>query len=179
MGPARSFGLLITLLASLQATTLERLSLDDMTAKSTAIVDGRVLSSYVIQNGPLIFTHFKVQVLEQWKGVSAAEVDVAVPGGMLGRKTQTVAGAPALQAGTEYIFFLWTGKSDITQIIGLSQGVMGVTTTSAGTKTVNRAAPSDAMVDSSGRPAQASGFQMSLSDLRSRVAQTLVAGAKR
>lgn len=59
----------------LAGATLERLTLDDLTAKSTAIVPGKVISSYASFRGPIIYTHYEVQVSEQ-QGTSGSSLDV-------------------------------------------------------------------------------------------------------
>jgi hypothetical protein len=64
----------------LAGATLERLTLDDVTAKSMAIVRGKVISSYASFRGPIIYTHYEVQVSEQ-HGTSGSSLDVVVPGG--------------------------------------------------------------------------------------------------
>lgn len=173
---ARIAVFLIILLASLQATTLQKLSLDDMTAQSTAIVHGRVTGSYAAQNGPIIFTHFTVQVLERWKDPAATVVDIAVPGGTVGAKTQSVGGAPLLDTGSEYMFFLWTGKSGVTQILGLYQGLLTVTAGASGELMVSRPAGSALMLDSSGKSIPDSGLQMRLRDLTGQISRNLSAG---
>ncbi|MGH9665509.1 MAG: hypothetical protein ACRD9L_13880, partial [Bryobacteraceae bacterium] len=61
--------------------TLERLSLDDMIVKSTAIVHARVTGSYAAASGRMIYTHYTIQVSESLKGKAAGAMDVAVPGG--------------------------------------------------------------------------------------------------
>lgn len=110
----------------LRCATLEQLSLDDMIARSTVIVRGKVASSYAAFSGRMIYTHYTVQVSERFKGVGQGSIDVAVPGGTANRVRQTFEGAPVFQAGEEYVFFLWTGKSGPTQVVGLTQGLFAV-----------------------------------------------------
>src|SRR5579859_3953663 len=113
-------------LGQLSAATLQRLSLDDMIGKSTAIVRGKVASSYSAAAGPIVYTHYVVQVSERYKGGAGNTVDVAIPGGTLNGLRQTFAGTPSFNTGEEYVFFLWTGKSGVTQVIGLTQGLFAV-----------------------------------------------------
>src|SRR6267378_8502474 len=55
--------LVLTLgLGPLQCATLERLSLDDMIVKSTAIVRGKVTATYAALSGPIVYTHYNLQV---------------------------------------------------------------------------------------------------------------------
>ena len=53
--------------------TLEQLTLDDMTQKSTAIVRARVTGSHAGTRGTNIYTYFQLQVLETWKSWAKAK----------------------------------------------------------------------------------------------------------
>src|SRR5436305_11139949 len=55
-------------MSPLQSATLERLSLDDMIAKSTVIVRGKVTSAYAAASGPIIYPNYTVQVSQRLKG---------------------------------------------------------------------------------------------------------------
>src|SRR5215467_8138618 len=84
------FALVLTFCMSpLQSATLERLSLDDMITKSTAIVRGTVTGSHTTLQAPLIYTHYTIQVTERLKGAGASSVDVVVPGGTVTNVRQT------------------------------------------------------------------------------------------
>ncbi len=157
-------------LVSAQAATLEYMSTDDMIARSTAIVRGRVLSSSAKLHGPLIYTHYIVQVSERFKGPEAAQVDVVMPGGAAGGLRQTFPGTPALAGGGEYLLFLWTGASGLTHVIGLSQGVFTMGQDAGGELTASRPASAEAMLDSkTGRVIADQPVRLRLRDLRSRV----------
>ena len=52
--------------------TLERLSLEEMTARSTAIVRARAVSSSASFVGSTIYTQTRFQVLERWKGTASS-----------------------------------------------------------------------------------------------------------
>src|SRR5579862_7587607 len=110
----------------LPATTLEQLSLGDMIQKSTGIVHAKVTGSYAAYQGADIWTHYQLQVMEDWKPSGQVATEVAVPGGSAKGVRQSVAGAPVLTVGGEYVLFLWTSRSGITQVIGLSQGLFSV-----------------------------------------------------
>ena len=53
-----------------QAVTLQILTLDEMTQKSTSVVYAKVLDSYGALHGSMIYTHYHVQVMENWKGTT-------------------------------------------------------------------------------------------------------------
>jgi hypothetical protein len=165
----RIMSLIVCVLAA-RAATLEYLSLDEMTEKSTAIVRGRILGSNASLDGPLIYTHYAVQVLECWKGPETKQIDVVVLGGTAQGLRQTFSGTPALAEGGEYLLFLWTGPSGLTQLIGLSQGVFAVAKDEQGGLVATRAMSTDAMVDpKTGRVVTDQSFRLRLGDLRSRV----------
>jgi hypothetical protein len=162
----------------LDAATLARLSLDDMIRQSTAIIHGRVGGSSAAFRGSVIYTSYKVQVLEQWKGNSPATVDVALPGGSANGYRQSFPGTPQLTEGQEYILFLWTSKSGLTQIIGLTQGLFDLSTDASGVATANRGASSNSMLDPvTGRMVKDEAIQMLLKDLTSRISSTLAKGS--
>ncbi len=172
--------LLACLSAPVRATTLERLSLDDMILKSTAIIRGRVLSSQATVHKTLIYTHFQVQIVESWKGPAKGTVDVAVPGGSAGGVRQSFAGSPDLISGQEYLLFLWTGKTGLTHVIGLSQGAMTLGKDSEGNLVVTRGASAVTMLDrSTGQAVSDSNIFMRLRDMSERISATLAQGARR
>lgn len=155
------------------ATTLQQLSLDDMIRKSSEIVHGTVQCSGAAWRGSTLYTNYRVQVVEQWKGASAMQLDFSVPGGALNGIRQTYAGAPAIAEGQDVLLFLWTSKSGLRQVIGLSQGLFTLTARPDGQLFVSRGAATEIMLGPNGQPVQDAGFSMLLSDLRSRVANTL------
>ncbi len=160
------------------SATLQQLSLDDMIAQSTAIVRGKVSGSYAAARGPLIYTYYTVQVSETLKGAPQTSVTVAVPGGTANHLRQTVPGAPEFHGGDEFVFFLWTGKSGLTQVIGLTQGLFKLSPGQASDPVATRTASGELMLDrSSGRPVKDRTLVMNLSELRSRIAAALAPGA--
>jgi hypothetical protein len=159
----------------LQGATLERLSLDEMISKSTAIVRGTVAGSYAALSGPGIYTHYSIQVSERLKGVGSNSIEVVVPGGVAGGLRMSVSGAPVLNTGDEFVFFLYTGKSGLTSILGLTQGLFSLTK-GAAEPTATRAASSELMLDPiTARPVKDETLVMPLSQLRTRIAGGLKA----
>lgn len=170
-------------LASLPASTLQRLSLDDMILKSTTIVRGTIQPGTTAAfRGAIIFTHFQLSVTTALKGqaglISGQVIDVAVPGGVLNGIQQPVAGAPTLVPGQDYVFFLWTGKSGLTQVIGLSQGLFNVTKNAQGQLIVSRGAANSPMVDSGGQPVTDTNVQMTLAQLITKIQSVLAGGGQ-
>ena len=92
------------------STALLQMSLAQITAASTEIVQGTVTGSYTALSGKTIFTHYKIQVAERWKGAANATTDVAIPGGSFNNLRQSFAGVPVLQTGQTYLLFLMAGS---------------------------------------------------------------------
>ncbi|MCL5742489.1 MAG: hypothetical protein M1541_00985 [Acidobacteria bacterium] len=161
----------------LHAATLEKLTLDDMIQKSTDIVRAKVGSSYAAFRGSIIYTNFKIQVLERWKGTDQPAMEVSVPGGIAGGLRQSFAGVPQLIDGKEYLLFLWKGKTGGTQVIGFTQGVFQLPNGSSAESTAVRAATTETMLEpGTGRVIKDERIEMRLQDLRTQITKTLAKG---
>lgn len=169
-------GVILALLCSsgAWATTLQVLTTDQMIQQSTAIVHVKVSGSSAMLRGRNIYTVYALNVIETLKsGPNGALNSVAVPGGTLNGIRQMVAGAPALITGQEYVIFLWTSPSGLTQIIGLSQGLFGVTQDSSGNTVLVRPAASGLVVNQSGAAVPASAVTMTLAALQAEIQKVL------
>ena len=164
------------LLAAVAAhgATLQQLSMDQMSQLATAIVRARVTGSsaslYPTAGSPTIYTHYKLDVSEVWKGAATAEV--MLPGGDVNGKKQSFPGVPELRIGGEYILFLW--KSPTTGIIhtmGLTQGIFEVTPQADGSVSASRRQSGELMLDGSGQKVSDQAINMKLPDMKSRVRQ--------
>ncbi|MDQ6698591.1 MAG: hypothetical protein M3Z36_00210 [Acidobacteriota bacterium] len=164
-------------LAPLPGATLQSLTLEEMACKATAIVRGRVSGSYSAAQGSSISTHYQIQVLERWKGANGSTVDLMLPGGAASGYRQSFSGIPQLSAGNEYVLFLWTGKSGITQLIGLSQGAFDVIKSASGELMATRSATSELMLNAEGKAVLDQPFQMRLADMSSAVSKALARSA--
>jgi hypothetical protein len=112
-------------------------------------------------------------VLETWKSNGQPTTEVAVPGGVVKDIRQSVPGAPELKPGQEYVLFLWTSRSGLTQVIGLSQGRFNLSEESSGGAVAKRPPASELMLDVSGNPVEDRAVSFPLQDLRARVRRTL------
>lgn len=162
-----------TVLAPLQGATLERLSMDDLIAKSTAIVRGTVTDSWAAFTGSVIYTHYKIQVSETLKGTAQNQVEIVVTGGTVNSLSQNFAGSPTLHQGDQFVFFLWSSKAGLTQIMGLTQGLFALPQDGSSDPTATRAPTRELMLDpATARPVKDAALSMRLSDLRSLIAKT-------
>jgi hypothetical protein len=93
----------LAILASAGATTLQKLSLDDMIQQSTGIVRARVAGAHSALRGQNIYTYYRLQILEAPKvspGQGTSEIEVAVPGGTVNGTRQVAIGSPELTTGS-------------------------------------------------------------------------------
>ncbi len=93
------FFLVVAVLA--QATTLERLSLDELVAASSAVARVRCLGTESRWEGGEIWTFTSFEVLETMKGAVPRLITVRLPGGQLGHLVSKVDGVPRFHAGEE------------------------------------------------------------------------------
>ena len=163
-------------MAYANATTLQQLSLDDMIQQSTGIVRAQVTGSSSALRGQNIYTYYHLRILETAKpapGQTSREMDVAVPGGAVNGRREMVPGAPALTTGSQYVVFLWTSRSGLTQIIGLSQGLFLAIDQGPGRIRLARPAAADLMLDKNGKTVAGQSLGLEWSDLQARIRKGL------
>ena len=153
---------------SAAAATLQQLSMDQMTQSATAIVRARVTGSSASFTGSTIYTHYKLQISETWKG--SPGIEVMLPGGVAGGLRQSFPGVPTLQTGAEYVLYLWkSSTTGITHIVGLSQGVFSITQQADGTVQVGRPKIGETMLNATGHLVRDQAIQMQLSAMKTQV----------
>lgn len=161
------------------ATTLEKLTVEQMAQKATAVVRARATVSSTVQRGPVIYTVYRLQVSEVLKGaLPQGAADVYVPGGTYGRYRQSIAGSPVLAPGVEYVLFLWASPRGLVQLIGLSQGVFEIKTSGGQTLLVRGKVEAE-FVDRTGRAVEDNGVRLSLESLREAIARAAAQGGAR
>ena len=168
--------LLVFGIRPLPCATLEQLNLDDMVAQSTAIVRGTVVDSWAALTGSIIYTHYRVQVSESFKGPRQGSVELVVAGGAVNNLSQSFSGSPTLNKGDQFVLFLWTSRAGLTQIMGLTQGLFAIAPGASTDPMATRAATRELMLDAkTAQPVKDAMLSMHLSDLRSLIASTLQA----
>jgi hypothetical protein len=161
------------MLAPAGATTLLKMSMDDLILQSTSIVRARITGTRTAAIGKDVYTYYQLQVSDTLKKGAILPAEFAVPGGVYGNLRQIGVGSPSFAEGQEYVLFLWTSRSGMTQVIGLSQGSFSLTTDSSGITVLKRPAIDDQMIDKSGKPVTDSAVTMKWSDLRALIVKTL------
>jgi hypothetical protein len=149
--------------------TLELLSLNDLIVKSTTIVQAQVTGSSASFTGTVIYTHYKVSVLAQWKGPTQSAIDVMVPGGTANGMRQTVPGVPQLVTGRQYVLFLWTSNQGRTYTMGFTQGVFNLTGASGNLTAAQTPATETMLAPGTGQVARSQPIGMPLQQLISAI----------
>jgi hypothetical protein len=158
------------------ATILQRLTLDEMAQKSTSIIRARVTGLSEVVRGGDVFTIYEFETLETLKAGPAAQ-KVAVPGGVAAGMRQVVAGTPTLRTGREYVLFLWTSRSGLTQVMGMSQGLFSVERTTNRDGLASRVAADEQMLDAAGHAVRDETLSMPLTELKAKVTKALALAA--
>jgi len=166
-----SAGLLAVVFCA-SAATLQQLSLDQIGDSATAIVRARIVSVTTAFSGPTIYTHYKIRIAETLKGQPPDEF--VLPGGVSGHFRQSFPGVPALAPGSEHVLFLWTSRATgLTFPVGLTQGILDVSSQQNGSIFLSRRPIGELMLDVTGRPVIDRPPRTALSALRNRVASRL------
>jgi hypothetical protein len=164
-------------LAPAWGATLELLSLSDLISKSTTIVQAQVTGSTASYTGTVIYTHYKVSVLTQWKGPTQSAIDVLVPGGTAKGFRQTYPGAPQLTVGQQYVLFLWTSSKGATYTMGFTQGVFTLTTDASGNVTAMQMPTTETILaPGTGQAVKSQPIGMPLAQLISAITAAAAAG---
>jgi hypothetical protein len=123
LGLIVSMAMLTGLAPVSRATTVERLTLEDLAKRSLSVVQGVVRSSrsYWSPDGKLILTNTTIEVTEAIKGQSARIVEVTTVGGRIGDRVLHVGGMPAFAPGENTIVFVERSSGYLT-VLGLGQG---------------------------------------------------------
>src|SRR5712692_10300982 len=82
-----------------QATTLARMSLDELASAAHVVVQAQCLESESRWEGGAIWTFTQFEVIQTMKGAAPRLITVRLPGGRVGHLQSFVDGAPRFQAG--------------------------------------------------------------------------------
>jgi len=146
--------------------TLEQLSLNDLITRSSLILRGQVTGATASYTGATIYTHYKVSVLQQWKGSAQTTLDVQVPGGTAKGTRQIVPGAPLLTPGQQYVLFLWTSRKGAISTLGFTEGVFTLAKDDSGTVTASQMPTTETVVSlKTGQPVNSPPIAMPLTQL--------------
>ncbi len=105
-----------------RATTLLRMSLEELAAAADAVARVRCLGSESRWEAGQIWTFTQFEVVETLNGVTPREITVRLPGGRVGHLTATVDGVPRFGANEEVILFLEGTPAGDFSVISWLQG---------------------------------------------------------
>jgi uncharacterized protein affecting Mg2+/Co2+ transport len=116
----------VLLAAPASATTLVRMSLDQLAEASTEIVRGHVVGQQTLWNPEhtRIYTYTALAVEQTYKGNPPSHLVVQQPGGKIGNVHVFVAGTTQFHAQAVYVLFLERSAADPSKflLVGMMQG---------------------------------------------------------
>jgi hypothetical protein len=178
---ARVFLLLLLVPPSATATTLARLTLDQMASGSPAVARVRCVRSESLWKNGSIWTVATLQVVESVKGILPAEISVELPGGRVGHFTTTVDGSPKFTRGEEAILFLAPAGPAGFTVSGWAEGTFRIGhDLRTGAETVTQDSSALAVFDTATRTFRTGGIRrMPIGEFRARLAAAVARGKEK
>lgn len=163
-------------LISTRATTLARLSLDQLAAGSAAVARVRCARAESRWESGSIWTVTTLEVMETMKGNLPAEISVRLPGGRVGHLSAAVEGAPRFIPGSEAVLFLEPSLAGGFTVAGWAEGTFRITRDSrTAAETVTQDSSVFAVFDVSARTFRAEGIRrMPMEEFRAEVAAAIL-----
>lgn len=174
--------ILLTCCRPLDATTLKKMSLNQMMQVSPIIVRARCVSNSEAWDAGEIWTFTTFDVLETWKSPSQAQVPQQVTirllGGTVGALTSHVSGVPRFRPGEEVVLFLQPAPNGDLSIVSWEQGTFRVhRDPRSGTPTITQDTAAFAVFNPRTRRFEANGLSnVPLSSFRQAVEAAVVQG---
>jgi hypothetical protein len=114
----------ITLISTARATSVSRLSFEELTDQSEIVVSGQITRSWADWDAEhkFIWTHYELSVSDTLKGSAGSTVTLSEPGGIVGDKGMSVAGAVGYQQGEKVVVFVQRMPNGYLRTAGWSQG---------------------------------------------------------
>jgi hypothetical protein len=162
-------------LPGIRATTLARLSLDQLAAGSDAVAHVRIAGARSRWENGSIWTVAEVEVLETMKGQLPGEIAVRLPGGRVGHLTTTVDGTPKFNPGDEAVVFLERSPAGGFTVAGWVEGTFRISRDPrTGRETVTQDSSAFAVFDRATRTFRTEGIhRMPIEEFRARIATSV------
>ena len=169
------FSLTLLRLPGVRATTLVRLSLDQLAAGSDAVARVNFSSAETRWENGTIWTITKVKVVETMKGNLPGEISVRLPGGRVGHLTATVEGTPRFHPGDDAIVFLKISRAGGFTVAGWVEGTFRILRDPrTGNQTVTQDSSAFAVFDPGTRTFRTEGVhRMPIDEFRGRLASAV------
>ena len=157
---------------AIHATTLARLSLDQLARGSDAVARVRCARAESRWENGLIWTVMAFDVVESMKGALPLEIAVRLPGGRVGHLTATVDGTPKFNPGAEAVVFLKRSPGGGFTVAGWVQGTFRISRDPrTGGEIVTQDSAAFAAFDAATRAFRAEGIRrMPIEEFRARIA---------
>ena len=159
-------------LPAIRATTLARLSLEQLAAGSDAVARLRFARAESRWENGSIWTVTTFDVAETLKGQLPPEIEVRLPGGRVGHLTATVEGTPKFNPGTEAVVFLQRSRAGGFTVAGWVEGSFRISRDpQTGNETVTQDSSVFAVFDTATRTFRTEGIRrMPIEEFRARIA---------
>ena len=171
----RAFHLIAGLLSaaiSIHATTLARLSLDQLAAAADAVARVRCSSVEARWENNEIWTLTSFEIVETMNGALPTRITVRLPGGRVGHLTASVDGTPRFNAGDEAVVFLERSRAGGFSVTAWVEGTFRISRVPrSGLETVTQDSSTFSVFDTATRAFHTEGnHRMPLEQFRERVA---------
>ncbi len=155
-----------------RATTLVRLSLDQLAAGSDAVASVYYSSAVSRWENGSIWTITSVKVVETKKGDLPGEISLRLPGRRVGHLNSTVEGTPKFNPGDDAVVFLKRAPAGGFTVAGWVEGTFRISRDArSGGQTVTQDSASFAVFDADTRTFRAEGIhRMPIEEFRARIA---------
>jgi hypothetical protein len=162
-------------LPALRATTLARLSLDQLAAGSDAVARVRFVRAESRWENGSIWTITTLDVVETLKGQLPGQIEVRLPGGRVGHLTSAVAGTPRFHPGNEAVVFLQRSHAGGFTVAGWVEGSFRISRDPrTGIETVTQDSSAFAVFDTAARAFRTEGIRrMPIEEFRARIAASV------
>ena len=159
-------------LPAIRATTLARLSLDQLSAGSDAVARVRCAGAESRWENGSIWTVATLEVVETMKGNLPREIAVRLPGGRVGHLISTVEGTPKFNPGDDAVVFLERSPAGGFTVAGWVEGTFRISRDPrTGSETVTQDSSAFAVFDAATRAFRAEGIRrMPIGEFRARIA---------
>src|ERR1019366_7494529 len=177
IGTRYFLSLLLALLSltAVRATTLVRLSLDQLAAGSDAVARVNFAGAESRWENGSIWTVSTVKVVETMKGNLPAEILLRLPGGRVGHLTAKVDGTPKFNPGDNAVVFLKRPPAGRFTVAGWVEGPFRISRAPrTGSQTVTQDSSAFAVFDTATRTFRTEGIRrMPMEMFRARIAASV------
>ena len=166
---------MLSIATAIRATTLARMSLDQLAAAADAVARVRCAGAESRWENGAIWTVTTFDVVESMKGALPPQVTVRLPGGRVGHLTAAVDGTPKFNAGDEAVVFLERSRAGGFSVAGWVEGTFRITRDPrTGRETVTQDSSTFAVFDPATRVFRTEGVRrMPVEQFRERVAAAI------